>query len=559
MDVTAGGNRKIHSILSMVMAGILVTAIAALLSWKKLDKASEDLMSAANEYHAKSEIVIELWNIARARHAVLLYMLIEEDPFARDELYIKHMELGGRFVMLRGRLMELDLNSSEKQYLEDLRKANMSSAPVQERTRELVMEGALEEARSVIRQPDYIGHRLATFRQFDKLFSYYRDANYSTLSKVNSTVLNDTRRIIEFTSIILILCAAIGFFLMRVINRTEADLRAEVVRRTAIQQELELHRQDLEERVEEGRKELEQSHQQALQSEKLASVGQLAAGIAHEINTPIQFIGDNTRFLQDAFADLMGLVNVYESMGKAANEGGVPAELADKASALSEEIEVGYLAEEVPKAISQSLEGVDRVTKIVLSMKDFSHPGSDSKEMIDINRAIESTATVSRNEWKYNAELVTDFDEVLTAVPCYPGEFNQVVLNMIVNASHAIADTRSGDADEPGTITISTRLVEGCAEVRIKDTGTGMPEAVSKRIFEPFYTTKGVGKGSGQGLAIAYAVIVDKHGGTLEVDSAPGQGTTFIIRLPMRDSITEAGTDTNPDRSPGDEEVYSVC
>jgi signal transduction histidine kinase len=175
-------------------------------------------------------------------------------------------------------------------------------------------------------------------------------------------------------------------------------------------------------------------------------------------------------------------------------------------------------------------------------MKDFSHPGSDQKEVIDINKAIESTLTVSHNEWKYNAELVTDFDAVLTAVPCYPGEFNQVILNMIVNASHAIADCRDGDSDELGTITIATRLDDGYAEVRISDTGAGMPEAVRKRIFEPFYTTKGVGKGSGQGLAIAYTVIVDKHGGTIEVDSEPDKGTTFIIRLPMRDSSSETET-----------------
>ncbi|MGB5604406.1 MAG: ATP-binding protein, partial [Gammaproteobacteria bacterium] len=279
-------------------------------------------------------------------------------------------------------------------------------------------------------------------------------------------------------------------------------------------------------------RELEQSHQQALQAEKLASVGQLAAGIAHEINTPIQFVGDNTRFLQEAFDDLLELVRVHEMLNSDDIDGTNKAKLAEKARVLSDELEVDYLAEEIPSAFNQSLEGIERVTKIVRSMKDFSHPGTEQKELIDINRAIDSTATVSRNEWKYDAELVTDFDAALSAVPCYPGELNQVILNIIVNAAHAIKDARGDDATL-GTITISTRLDNDHAEIQIKDTGTGMPEAVRKRIFEPFYTTKGVGKGSGQGLAIAYSVIVDKHAGTLDVDSTPGEGTTFIIRLPM--------------------------
>jgi len=287
---------------------------------------------------------------------------------------------------------------------------------------------------------------------------------------------------------------------------------------------------------------LKTSHQQALQSEKLASVGQLAAGIAHEINTPVQFIGDNTRFLQEAFDDLNSLILVYQQLSEAVSNGNSHEELLTKAAKLSEEVEVDYLAEEVPRAIAQSLEGVERVSKIVLSMKDFSHPGSDHKEIIDINHAIQSTITVSRNEWKYNAELKTDFDEKVNAVPCYVGEFNQVILNIIVNASHAIDDARQND--ELGTISISTRQEEEFAEVRISDTGTGMPESVKKRIFEPFFTTKVVGKGSGQGLAIAYAVIVEKHGGSLDVESKPGEGTTFIIRLPMKTSTNNDKTET---------------
>ena len=284
--------------------------------------------------------------------------------------------------------------------------------------------------------------------------------------------------------------------------------------------------------LEQAHKELEQSHQQAIHAEKLASVGQLAAGIAHEINTPIQFVGDNTRFLQESFDDLIGLVAVYEELGNAANEGKVLPELVARARALSEEIEVDYLAEEVPSAISQSLEGVERVSKIVRSMKDFSHPGTDNLENVDLNNAIESTINVSRNEWKYVAEMVTEFDSTLTVVPCFLGELNQVILNMIVNAAHAIKDSRN-ETDPLGTITISTKLNDNDVEIRISDSGCGMTEDVRKRIFDPFFTTKGVGKGTGQGLAIAYAVIVDKHKGKVSVESEPGKGSMFIIRLPM--------------------------
>ena len=279
-----------------------------------------------------------------------------------------------------------------------------------------------------------------------------------------------------------------------------------------------------------------------MHAEKLASVGQLAAGIAHEINTPIQFVGDNTRFLQESFEDLIGLVAVYEELGNAANEGKVLPELVARARALSEEVEVDYLAEEVPSAISQSLEGIERVSNIVRSMKDFSHPGTHNLENIDLNNAIESTINVSRNEWKYVAEMVTEFDSTLTVVPCFLGELNQVILNMIVNAAHAIQDSRN-ETDPLGTITISTKPGNDNVEIRISDSGCGMAEDVRKRIFEPFFTTKGVGKGTGQGLAIAYAVIVEKHKGDVSVESEPGKGTTFIIRLPMNTTASSSEMD----------------
>ena len=268
-------------------------------------------------------------------------------------------------------------------------------------------------------------------------------------------------------------------------------------------------------------------------SQKMESIGQLAAGIAHEINTPTQYIGDNTRFLQDAFADIQKLLVDYDKLYQAAEAGAVPPELLASVKSAATTADVAYLGEEIPKAIEQSLQGLQRVSKIVGSMKEFSHPGTNEKTAIDLNRSIESTLTVATNEWKYLANLLTDFDATLPPVLCLPGEFNQVVLNMVVNASHAIADVVGDGSKGKGTITVSTRRDGDWVEVRIGDSGTGIPEEIRRKIFDPFFTTKGVGKGTGQGLAIAHSVTVDKHGGTIDLESEVGKGTTFIIRLPI--------------------------
>jgi PAS domain S-box-containing protein len=254
---------------------------------------------------------------------------------------------------------------------------------------------------------------------------------------------------------------------------------------------------------------------QRVQAQKLESIGQLAAGMAHEINTPIQYIGDNAKFLEDAFRDLVGLA------GAEAASGLRPADR-----------DVKYLKEEIPKAIEQLLQGVDHVARIVRAMKEFSHPGPVDKRPVDINHAIQCTALISKNEWKYVADLTTDLDPDLPPVPCLAGEFNQVILNLIVNAAHAIADV-VGQSGQKGTIHISTRRNGTWAEIRVSDTGTGIPEAIHSRIFNPFFTTKEVGKGSGQGLTIAHTVIVQKHGGRIDFESRAGAGATFVIQIPL--------------------------
>jgi len=272
--------------------------------------------------------------------------------------------------------------------------------------------------------------------------------------------------------------------------------------------------------------------QQLFQAQKLESVGQLAAGIAHEINTPTQYIGDNVRFLKDAFQDLASLLENYQRLLSAAKDNTLTSTTIQEVEEAVDRADAGYLLDEIPKAITQTLEGIGRVATLVSAMKDFSHPGTKEKIPLDLNHAIDSTITVARNEWKYVATLETDFDPLLPPVACLPGEFNQVILNLIVNAAHAIADVIPKNSSQMGKITVQTKSFPEWAEIRIQDTGSGIPKDVQSRIFDPFFTTKEIGKGTGQGLAIARSVVVDKHGGSIQFETEEGKGTTFIIRLP---------------------------
>ena len=272
---------------------------------------------------------------------------------------------------------------------------------------------------------------------------------------------------------------------------------------------------------------------QLAHAQKLESIGLLAAGIAHEINTPIQYVGDNMLFLQESFHDLSTLLEHYAALYQMCTEGTPTASVLHQIKTTAATIDVAYLTEEIPTAIQQSLEGVERVATIVRAMKEFSHPGTKEKVSVDLNKAIESTITVARNEWKYVAQMVTDLAPDLPLVPCAPGELNQVILNILVNAAHALGDVVGDGAPERGTITVSTRQVGDGVEIRIADTGPGIPTAIRDKIFDPFFTTKEVGKGTGQGLAIAHTVVVEQHSGQLTFETAEGQGTTFIIRLPL--------------------------
>jgi PAS domain S-box-containing protein len=282
------------------------------------------------------------------------------------------------------------------------------------------------------------------------------------------------------------------------------------------------------------RLELELRHAQ-----KLDSVGRLAAGIAHEINTPIQFVSDNIRFLDTSFADLGRLCDAYGDLINTAKDGHALAETVSKAAAIADDIDIGFVQQEVPLAITQSLDGLDQVAGIVRAMKAFGHPGLDTKSRADLNEAIGHTLVVAANEIDWVADVEIDLGD-LPLVCCHIGDINQVLLNLIVNAAHAIASADRGR----GTIKISTRLDGTHAVIEITDTGTGVPPEIADKLFDPFFTTKDVGTGTGQGLALVRSLVTDRHGGTVNFTTQVGVGTTFTIWLPVD------GNEPLPDADP---------
>jgi PAS domain S-box-containing protein len=267
------------------------------------------------------------------------------------------------------------------------------------------------------------------------------------------------------------------------------------------------------------------------QAQKLESVGRLASGIAHEINTPVQFVNDSVYFVREAVDGLLPLLGKYAGLRDAAALGPISPQLMQEVREAEEAVDVQYLAVHLPKALERSVEGLKRVATLVRSMKEFAHPDQRQKAAADLNHALSTTLTLARNEYKYVADVETDFGD-LPQVLCHLSDLNQVFLNIIVNAAHAIEDVVKG-TERKGLIRIATRREADGVLISISDSGSGIPESIRASIFDPFFTTKEVGKGTGQGLAIARNVVMEKHGGSLTFESEVGCGTTFFVRLPI--------------------------
>jgi PAS domain S-box-containing protein len=276
-------------------------------------------------------------------------------------------------------------------------------------------------------------------------------------------------------------------------------------------------KKELQERIETREQERDRLELELRMAQKLEAVGRLASGVAHEINTPMQYVSDNVTFLSESVDDLASVINAYRV--ERAN-----------GDAVAAEVEADYLLTELPKAMQRARDGLKRVTNIVRAMKEFSHPSTEARSSADINKALETTLEVARSEYKHIA--VVDLNLApLPLVPCNIGELNQVFLNMLVNAGHAIE--ASGKDVSSGRISIATRHVGAELLISFEDNGCGIKPENLDKIFDPFFTTKEVGKGTGQGLAISRSIVVDRHGGALDVHSVVGTGTRFTIRLPV--------------------------
>jgi two-component system, NtrC family, sensor kinase len=294
--------------------------------------------------------------------------------------------------------------------------------------------------------------------------------------------------------------------------------------------ELEAERQELQRAL----TELRATQSQLLQAQKMESIGQLAAGIAHEINTPTQYVADNMDFIDKATGSLMSLLEETLKVLAAAHDGPPDAGLIASADALLKRTRLDFLRRQIPDALSQSKEGLAHIARIVSAMKAFSHPSRGEKEAVDVHELIDTTITVARSEWKYVAELETFFDDDLPQLPCQRDLIAQAILNLVVNAAHAVSDTLTEGKREKGRIEVSARRAGAQhIDICVTDDGAGMPDAVRERMYEPFFTTKPVGKGTGQGLSIVYTTVVDTHQGEILCESAPGQGTRFTMRLPL--------------------------
>lgn len=330
------------------------------------------------------------------------------------------------------------------------------------------------------------------------------------------------------SSVVMVICWGVFIALALMIHRF---IRDQV---HTLQETEENLQQQIQERCE-AQAESERLYQKLMQSQKLESIGQLAAGIAHEINTPSQYVSDNSIFLKEAFESLKQINELNGLLVDQIKCSGDTCSCVQKIEAKMTELDSNFLWDEIPQAIDQVQDGIRRVSEIVKSMQQFAHPGNGEKIPFDMNKAVQNALTISRNEWKYIAQVKMELAECLPEIPVFPGEVNQVILNMIINASHAIAQRQEGELNHKGWLTLRTQSADGHVQIQIQDNGAGIPQEIQNRIFDPFFTTKPVGKGTGQGLALAYSCVYEKHQGSIEVQSTVGQGTTFTINLPLVD------------------------
>ncbi|MBN2717825.1 MAG: PAS domain S-box protein [Deltaproteobacteria bacterium] len=464
-----------------------------------------------------------------------------QDYLVKGSIDLRTLEKSVRYALERHRL-RVERDSSELSMLEAMDKnrrmlnaLNQANSQLEDEiARSRLLTTAIEQAAETVVITDVNGTILYANSSFEKVSGYTRAEVMGQNPRVLKSGLHDE----NFYKQLWQALTTVGTWQGRIKNRKKdgtlfeeevrissvTDAAGEVINYVAVKKDI-THEAALE--------------MQLMQSRKLETIGQLAAGIAHEINTPSQYVGDNIRFLQEAVDGFVAVLQKYEEVSQKLCPEFKAGELFKALETAKNDVDLAFLLEEAPLAITQSLDGILRISKIVLAMKEFAHPGTEQMTVADINKSIGSTITVASNEWKYVAKVETLLEEKLPLVPCYVGEMNQVFLNIIVNAAHAI-DAAQRDS---GLIRVETRLEEPHIRIDISDNGTGIPTNIRDRIFDPFFTTKDVGKGTGQGLAMAFSTVVDRHGGQLFVDSKEGVGTTFSILLPIKQpkEVRDAG------------------
>jgi PAS domain S-box-containing protein len=329
------------------------------------------------------------------------------------------------------------------------------------------------------------------------------------------------------------------------LNENNIRLDKEIKKRADIEKELRASKAKLEKTV----KQLQKTQAQIIQTEKMASIGQLAAGVAHEINNPTAFVSSNLNTMSQYHADMARLLEDYEAvvglLGKSKKLPDLPQAISyaiDQAKQTSEQIDLEFMREDFPELIEESKEGTERIKKIVEDLKDFAHPGDERCVETDINKGLDSTINIVWNEIKYTCKLTKDYGD-LPPVWSYSQQINQVFMNLLINAAQAI--------DQNGLIHIKTRIRGEFVMVQISDNGRGIPDKILSKIFDPFFTTKDIGKGTGLGLSMAYSII-ENHKGKIEVESKVGEGTTFTVYLPSTKDVAPENSSTRRHGDPVD-------
>lgn len=487
----------------------------------------------------------EMLIAARERALQLHAILQESDAFAQDSLVPRFHQLAGRFRGARDALLRMPLSPAERKILDEQGRHTVLGSNLQDEVLDLAIAGRREEAERKLVAEAIPAQNLAAV-QMRRLLDLQVQGAHEAANRAFGQYRLARNLLITSSMIAALLAALVAVVVVRrqarllarlkqanselqqrVNERTEAlaqavkQLEVDIAERTCSQELLQQQYQQLETL----HSQLKDAQSQLLQSDKLASIGQLAAGVAHEINNPIGYVHSNLGTLENYLNDLFTLISGYE-----ATEIALPEQSPQRGeiAALKKKLDLPYLREDIPQLMNESRDGITRVRKIVQDLKDFSHlDSSPDWQYANLHRGLDSTLNIVHNEIKYRADVVKEYGE-LPDIECLPSQLNQVFMNLLVNAAHAIDGER-------GTITLRTGVEEGGREVWVEviDTGKGIPEEILSRIFDPFFTTKPVGKGTGLGLSLAYGII-QKHCGLINASSEVGKGTTFRIVLPVQ-------------------------